>query len=68
MRLFQFAALIFIIGSPLNAFENNKIIEKIGFTCPTGFYSSGGFCKAYKSNTRSVILNRDRKNCPSGYF
>ena len=68
MRLFKFIGIIFLIGTPLNAFDNNKIIEKIGSTCPTGFYPSGGFCKAYKSNKRSVILNRDRKICPSGYF
>ena len=68
MKLFQLITLTFLIGSPVSSLENNKVIEKIGFSCPTGFYASGGFCKAYKNNKRSVILNRDRKNCPSGYF
>ena len=68
MRLFQLITLTFLINSPVYSFENNKVIEKIGFSCPTGFYSSGGFCKAYKNNTKSVILNRDGKICPSGYF
>ena len=67
MRLFQLLTLTFLISSPVSSFEN-RVIEKIGFSCPSGFYASGGFCKAYKNNKKRVILNRDRKTCPSGFF
>ena len=51
------------------AFANDlQIIQKIGSQCPIGFYTSGGFCKSYKSNKRKVILNKNKDRCPSGFF
>tara|TARA_B100000963_G_scaffold337922_1_gene334311 strand:- start:255 stop:506 length:252 start_codon:yes stop_codon:yes gene_type:complete len=47
---------------------HNKIIEKYGPNCPSGFYTSAGFCKSHKGNKRNVILNKNKKNCPTGYF
>ena len=48
--------------------ETTEIIQKIGSQCPTGFYTSGGFCKSYKNNKRRAIINVNEISCPSGYF
>tara|TARA_Y100001933_G_scaffold231367_1_gene249134 strand:- start:516 stop:767 length:252 start_codon:yes stop_codon:yes gene_type:complete len=62
-----FFCLIFLFLSN-KIIAQNKIIEKYGPNCPSGFYSSGGFCKSHKGNKRNVILNKNKKNCPTGYF
>lgn len=70
-RLFLFKIFYIIISTFFNDISyahTYKIIEKYGSNCPSGFYSSGGFCKSHKSNKRNAILNKDKKNCPTGYF
>ena len=62
----SFAFICIFISN--KAIAKNIIIEKYGPNCPSGFYSSGGFCKSHKNNKRNVILNKNKKNCPSGYF
>ena len=62
----NFYFLIFFLP-PVSA-QEIQIIEKINNKCPMGFYASGGFCKSYKNNKRKAILNRNKLQCPSGFF
>ena len=67
LRLFLNALFLLFSFNSINA-DTINTIQKIGSQCPTGFYTSGGFCKPYKNNRRKAILNINKSRCPSGFF
>jgi hypothetical protein len=57
------AALLAAIGAPANA----QALQRIGNSCPNGYYPSGGnFCKGFP-NAKHAIPNPGGGGCPSGY-
>ena len=42
-------------------------IEKIGSSCPIGFYSSGEYCVSSPNNQREAI-QKSGNSCPIGWF
>lgn len=57
------AALLAAIGTPANA----QVVQKIGNGCPSGYYSSGNFCKG-TPNAKQAFPNPGGRGCPSGYY
>jgi hypothetical protein len=43
-------------------------INKIGATCPTGYFASGNCCEALHKDTPTAIPKIKGAACPSGYF
>ena len=52
---------------PLESNEDDKIIVKNGNDCPTGFYSSGDYCKRMIGSDREAIP-REGDKCPTGWY
>ena len=49
----------------------NDVIPKVGDSCPTGSYSSGDYCKSFKSSAESgtrVVGNPSGGKCPTGWY
>ncbi len=49
----------------------SDVIQKVGDQCPTGTYSSGGYCKAFSStadNGTKTISNPSGGDCPVGWY
>jgi hypothetical protein len=45
------------------------IIQKSGSNCPTGYYSSGNYCKQYSSDSDKQAIPRDKgSDCPGGWY
>ena len=47
------------------------VIPKVGDRCPSGTYSSGDYCKTFKSNEERgsrVVGNPSGGKCPSGWY
>ena len=57
------AALLAAFGTPANA----QVVQKIGNSCPSGYFPSGNFCKGFP-NAKHAIPNPGGGGCPSGYF
>jgi len=57
------AALLAAIGAPANA----QVVQRIGSSCPNGYYSSGNFCKGFP-NAKHAIPNPGGGGCPNGYY
>ena len=55
--------LIILLGSSLIATPQPKLT---GTNCPSGYYSSGGFCVPSSSHSRAAIP-RSGNSCPSGW-
>ncbi len=42
-------------------------IAKAG-TCPTGYFTSGECCEAFRTDTKRAIHKINGKACPSGFY
>jgi len=48
--------------------NSQTINTKSGSKCPTGFYSSGSYCKRMASSDREAIPREEGGKCPTGWY
>jgi len=53
--------------APSSSGTGRGAIEKVGRSCPLGYYASGNYCLSSPSNQRQAIPKRGR-SCPLGWF
>jgi hypothetical protein len=61
------SCLILLIATTATA---QTPIPRVGDSCPTGTYRSGGYCKPIKSSTGDTqhIIVKSGNKCPTGHY